>query len=49
MKPNSNSIEDLDHPQLSHNKHLMDGALVGVSSLWPFKGSLLQVLTTYGH
>jgi hypothetical protein len=36
----SNSIED--HPQLSHNKHPMDGALVGVGSLWSFKGSLLQ-------
>jgi hypothetical protein len=27
MKPGNNSIED--HPQLSHNKHPVDGALVG--------------------
>jgi hypothetical protein len=33
MKPGSNSVED--HPQLSHNRHPMDGALVGVGSLWP--------------
>jgi hypothetical protein len=33
MKPSSNSVED--HPQLSHNRHLVDGALVGAGSLWP--------------
>jgi len=33
MKPSSNSIED--HPQLSHNRHLVDGALLSVGSLWP--------------
>jgi hypothetical protein len=41
MKPGSNSVED--HPQLSHNRHPVDGALVGVGSLWPsyflFKGA----------
>jgi hypothetical protein len=33
VKPNINSIEV--HPQLSHNKHLMDGTLVGDGSLQP--------------
>ncbi len=33
MKPASNSVED--HPQLSHNSHPVDGALVGAGSLWP--------------
>jgi hypothetical protein len=34
MKPgSSNSVED--HPQLSHNRHPVDGALVGAGSLWP--------------
>jgi hypothetical protein len=33
MKSGSNSIED--HPQLSHNRHQVDGALVGAGSLWP--------------
>jgi hypothetical protein len=33
MKPGSNSVED--HPQLSHNMHPMDGALVAAGSLWP--------------
>jgi len=33
MQPSSNLIED--HPQLSHNRHPVDGALVGVGSLWP--------------
>ncbi len=32
-KPGSNSVED--HPQLSHNRHPVDGALVGADSLWP--------------
>jgi hypothetical protein len=34
-KPNSNSVEV--HPQLSNNRHPMDGALVGAGSLWPKK------------
>jgi hypothetical protein len=33
MKAGSNSVED--HPQLSHNRHPVDGALVGAGSLWP--------------
>jgi hypothetical protein len=33
MKPGSNSVKD--HPQLSHNRHPVDGALVGAGSLWP--------------
>jgi len=33
MKPGSNSVED--HPQLSHNRHPVDVALVGAGSLWP--------------
>jgi hypothetical protein len=33
MKLGSNLVED--HPQLSHNMHLVDGVLVGASSLWP--------------
>ncbi len=31
MKLGSNSVED--HPQLSHNRHAMDGALVGAGSM----------------
>jgi hypothetical protein len=38
MKPGSNSVEG--HPQLSHNGHPMDGALVGAGSLWPRRGAL---------
>jgi hypothetical protein len=33
MKLGSNSVDD--HPQLSHNRHPVDGALVGAGSLWP--------------
>jgi hypothetical protein len=33
MKPGSNSVED--HTQQSHNRHPVDGALVGAGSLWP--------------
>jgi hypothetical protein len=33
MRPRSNSVED--HPQLSHNGHPVDGALVGAGLLWP--------------
>jgi hypothetical protein len=40
MKPSSNSVED--HPQLSHNRHPVDGALVGASSLWPEEGCNLK-------
>jgi len=32
MKPYTNSIEI--HPQLSNNKHLVNGTLMGVGSLW---------------
>jgi hypothetical protein len=32
MKPNVYSVEV--HPQLSNNKHPVDGVLVGVGSLW---------------
>jgi hypothetical protein len=34
MKPSSNSVDE-DHPQLSHNRHPVDGALVGAGSRWP--------------
>ncbi len=34
MKPGSNSVED--HPQLSHNRYPVDGALVGAGSLWRY-------------
>jgi hypothetical protein len=33
VKPNINPVEV--HPQLSHNCHPVDGALVGAGSLWP--------------
>jgi hypothetical protein len=33
MKPGSILVED--HPQLSHNRHPVDGSLVGAVSLWP--------------
>ncbi len=33
MKPNINSLEV--HPQRSNKGHPVDGALVGVGSLWP--------------
>jgi hypothetical protein len=39
MKLGGNSVED--HPQLSRNRHPVDGALVGAGSLWP-------LLPTYG-
>jgi hypothetical protein len=32
MKPSSNSVED--HPQLSHIRHPVDGAMVGAGSPW---------------
>ncbi len=34
VKPNINSVEV--HSQLNYNRHLIDGVLVGVSSLRPF-------------
>jgi hypothetical protein len=37
VKPDINSVEV--HPQLSHNGHLVDGALVGAGSLWPKRKS----------
>jgi hypothetical protein len=33
MKTGSNLVEN--HPQLSHNRHLVDNALVGASLLCP--------------
>jgi hypothetical protein len=35
VKPNINSVEV--HPQLSNNRHPVDGALDGAGSLWPEK------------
>jgi hypothetical protein len=32
VKPNINSVEV--HPQLSNNRHPVDGVLVGAGSLW---------------
>jgi len=32
VKPYTNSVEV--HPQLSHNRYPVDGALVGAGSLW---------------
>ncbi len=36
MKPNINSVEV--HPQLSNNRHPVDGVLVGTGSLLPYDG-----------
>ncbi len=33
VKPNIDSVDV--HPQLSNNRHPVDGALVGAGSLWP--------------
>jgi hypothetical protein len=33
VKPSVNSVEV--HPQLSNNRHPVDGELVGAGSLWP--------------
>jgi hypothetical protein len=41
VKPNVNSVEV--HPQLFNNGHPMDGALVGVGSLWPLIRGYLVV------
>jgi hypothetical protein len=46
MKPGSNSVED--HPQLSHNRHPVDGALVGAASLWLCARRLLLPLAMVG-
>jgi hypothetical protein len=43
MKPGSNSVEE--HPQLSHNRHLVDSALVGAGSLWRFEGMIYEMST----
>jgi hypothetical protein len=37
MKLGNNPVEA--HPQLSHNRHPVDGALVGAGSLWHRKGA----------
>jgi hypothetical protein len=37
VKLNINSVEV--HPQLSNNRHPVDGALVDAGSLWPSKRS----------
>jgi hypothetical protein len=34
VKPNINSVEV--HPQLSHNRHPVHGAVLGAGSGWPF-------------
>jgi hypothetical protein len=39
VKPNINSVEV--HPQLSINRHPVDGALVGAGSLWSHRWELL--------
>jgi hypothetical protein len=46
MKLGSNSLED--HPQLSHNRHPVDGALVGAGWLWPCFCCCLQVSPKVG-
>jgi hypothetical protein len=46
MRPGSNSVED--HPQVSHNGHPVDGALVGASLLWLLysRGDCITLLKT---
>jgi hypothetical protein len=46
MRPGSNSVED--HPQLTHNGHPVDGALVGAGLLWPpySRGDCITLLKT---
>jgi hypothetical protein len=46
MKLGSNSVED--HPQLSRNRHPVDGALVGAASLSPCAQRLLLPLAMVG-
>jgi hypothetical protein len=45
MKPGSNSGKD--HPQLRHNRHSVDGALVGAGSLWPLLDSFRFLLNSF--
>ncbi len=50
MKPGSNSVED--HPQLSQNRHpvdgaLVDGALVGAGSLCPSSAIYRKLWTAF--
>jgi hypothetical protein len=40
-KPNINSVEV--HPQLSNDRHPVDGALVGAGSLWPTNTRVLDI------
>ncbi len=48
MKPGSNSVEN--HPQLSHNRHPVDGALVGAGSLWGITTEdVVDIVVTNGH
>jgi hypothetical protein len=47
MKPGSNSVED--HPQLSHNRHPVDSALVGACLLSPNFHTLKQYIVFGGH
>jgi hypothetical protein len=42
MKPGSNSVED--HPQMSHNRHPVDGVLVGLVLCGPGLEELSHVL-----
>jgi hypothetical protein len=45
MNPNINLVEV--HPQLNNNRHLMDGVLMGASSLWPLLGIGLSIPTIF--
>jgi hypothetical protein len=40
MKPNINLVEV--HPQLSNNRHPVDGVLVGAGSLWLWGTDLVK-------
>ncbi len=40
MKPDINSVKV--HPQLSHNGHPMDGAMMGAGPLWPAYSGFLE-------
>jgi hypothetical protein len=44
VKPSTNSVEV--HPQVSNNRHPVDGVLVGVGSLGPGKEEYLPGLVT---
>jgi hypothetical protein len=43
MKPNVNSVEV--HPQLSNNRHPVDGVLMGAGSLWSYiyEGVVIEI------